>query len=104
MYRTSVAIVPWTGNGDIKGWGRHQATNSWRLMHYGFSGGSSAENRTGNDESLDFRGAFVNLRDPLVAVQFLHHVVLDETIPAVDLHGGVDGPVGGLRGEQLCHA
>src|SRR6267143_5336300 len=104
MYRTSVAIVPRTGNGDIKGWGRSSGNELVATYDNGSSDGSSAENRTGNDESLDFRGALINLRDPLVAVQFLHHVVLDETIPAVDLHGGVDGPVGGLRGEKLCHA
>src|SRR5713226_4172067 len=68
------------------------------------SDGLSAENRTRNDEPLDFRGALIDLRDPLVAVQFLDDVIFDKTIPAVDLDGGVDGPVRGLRGEKLRHA
>src|SRR5207245_11297025 len=62
---------------------------------------SVPENRTGNDESLDLRRAFINLRDSLVSVEFLHNVVLDESVPTVDLNGGVDGSVRGLRCKEF---
>src|SRR2546428_13837942 len=62
---------------------------------------SVPENRTGNDQSLDLRRAFINLRDSLVSVEFLHNVVLDESVPAVDFNGGVDGSVRGLRWKEL---
>src|SRR6266705_4773744 len=65
---------------------------------------SLPENRTRNDESLDLRRPFVDLRDPLVSIQLLHHVVFDESVPAVDLNGRVDGSVGRLRREEFRDA
>src|SRR5881296_4294678 len=65
---------------------------------------SLPENRTRNDESLDLRRPFIDLRDALVSIQLLHDVVLDESVPTVDLNGGVDGSVGRLRREEFRDA
>src|SRR2546425_5412457 len=65
---------------------------------------SVPENRTSNDESLDLRRAFINLRDSLVSVQFLYDVVLDDSVPAVDLNRGVDGSMGRLGRKEFRDA
>src|SRR4051794_1079635 len=60
-----------------------------------------------DDEPLDLRGALVELHDLRVAHQLLDRVLLDEAVPAVDLHGvggdlhrGVRGEALGVRGGQ----
>src|SRR6267378_6364368 len=69
-----------------------------------FDESSAAEDRAGNDESLDLRRPFINLRDTLISIQLLHDVVFDESVPAVDLNGGVDGSVRRLRREEFRDA
>src|SRR3990172_3594697 len=44
------------------------------------------ENRFGDDDSLDLRGPLADLREFHVAVDAFYRVVLDEAVPAVDLH------------------
>src|SRR3990170_5572676 len=65
---------------------------------------SLPKNRTRNGEPLNFRGALIQFRDSLVPVQLLDDVVLDESVPAMDLDRVVHGPVRGLAREQLRRA
>src|SRR5438128_204576 len=69
-----------------------------------WSGFSAAENRTRDDEPLDLGGPFVDFRDALIPVQLPHHVILDESVAAVNLNRGVDGSMGRLRREELRDA
>src|SRR5439155_6858452 len=65
---------------------------------------SAPYDRAGDDQPLDFRGPFVDFRHPLIAVQLLDDVILDESVSSVDLNRGIDRAVGGLGGEQLRDA
>src|SRR5213594_4609803 len=65
---------------------------------------SLPENRTCNDEALDLRRPFIDLRDALVSIQLLHDVVFDESVPAVDLNRRIDGSMGCLRCEEFRDA
>src|ERR1041385_8991056 len=56
----------------------------------------------GDDEPLDFGGAFVDAQGADVAVHALDHGATDETGAAVNLDGAVDDASGGFGGEQLC--
>src|SRR3989304_4957954 len=65
---------------------------------------SLPKNRTRDGEPLNFRGALIQFRDSLVPVQLLDDVVLDESVPAMDLDRVGHGPVRGLAREQLRRA
>ena len=50
-------------------------------------------------QPLDFAGAFADGAQLGVAKEFLHRIVLDEAVAAVDLHGFIGDAHGGLGGE-----
>src|ERR1700733_10341911 len=54
-------------------------------------------------QPLDFAGAFADGAELGVAKKFLHRIVFDEAVAAMDLHGFIADAHGGLGGEQLGH-
>src|SRR5579864_3857809 len=65
---------------------------------------SFAEDLAGDDQALDFAGAFADGAEFYVAVKLLRGIVLDETVAAEDLHGFVGHAHSGLAGVKLGHA
>src|SRR5439155_27269658 len=65
---------------------------------------TTANNSKRHDQPLELQSVLIDLRDPLVAVQLLDDVILDETVSAVDLDRRIDRAVGGFGGEQLRDA
>src|SRR5207247_10807960 len=63
-----------------------------------------AQELAGNDEFLDFAGAFADGAEFHIAVILLHRVVLDKTVAAVNLHGFVRDADGDFAGEEFRHA
>src|ERR1051326_6289718 len=63
-----------------------------------------ATERAGDDDSLDFTGAFINLGDLCVAEKFFDGEVAHVPVPAEELHGLRGDPHRGFGREQLRHA
>src|SRR5579872_161163 len=63
-----------------------------------------AEDGAGDDQALDFAGAFADGAELHVAVKLLRGIVLDEAVAAENLHGFVGHAHGGLAGVELGHA
>src|SRR5277367_2182652 len=72
------------------------------------TGGSSSKSMSCREfardqDLLHLVGAIVNLKDPRVTVEFLHRVVVDEAVAAVDLNRRRADALAHLGGEQLGH-
>src|SRR5712664_4895237 len=55
----------------------------------------------GDEQALDFAGAFVDLRDARVAVMALHRVIVQVAVAAVDLYRLRAHPLGELGSVEL---
>src|SRR5688572_19640769 len=58
---------------------------------------------TRNDQALDFAGALADGAEFYVTEELLGRIVLDESVPAVNLYGFFSGPNGNLARIQLGH-
>ena len=80
-------------------------TSSISFLMAGISGKLSAhgalQQPAGDDQPVDFVGAFEDAVDARVAIGALGRILLDEAVAAVDLHGLVDHVVDHLRAPDL---
>ena len=63
-----------------------------------------AEELAGDDQLLDFAGAFANGAELDVAIILFGGIILDEAVAAVDLHTLVGDADGDFAGKELGHA
>src|SRR5271166_1835309 len=63
-----------------------------------------AEELAGNDQPLNFAGAFADGAELDVTIILFGGIVLDESVPAVNLHAFVGDADGHFAGEELGHA
>src|SRR5882762_7504230 len=65
---------------------------------------SLAEELPGNDQLLNFAGAFANSAELDVAIKLFGGVIFDEAVTAVNLHAFVGDADGDFAGKKLGHA
>src|SRR5271155_4622351 len=75
----------------------------WSLFSALSMPSAARQKRPRNDDLLDIRGALIDAKGAYFPVKRLDRMARAHAVAAVNLHRGIDHPLGRFRGVELCH-